>query len=152
MFFFNAAGDGETYYGGNVLRRHMASDGRGGSGGSGGSWQPVYNYSVSTSGKPGHFENKALFHKSRWRWIKGNFNIDITSELIGWEWVSSEESIFTIDFFSVDAFKNPDFSFSYLVKPKDENITGLVPSKNNSEREYPNTYIGRWADYTRTEK
>lgn len=118
-------------------------------GGGLGYWQPVYNVSVHTSGRFGGFARTGLYGGPKYKWRPGNFQINFSSEIVGWEWVSSEESIFRIDFFSVDAFENPNFSFSDLVKPRDENITGLVPSRNNSEREYPNTYIGRWADYTR---
>ena len=135
--------DGEEA--GAAGQQYMSEHGYGG----GGSWRPVYNLSVETSGRLGGFVQTGLIGGPKYRWRHGNFQISFSSDIVGWRWVSSEESIFTIDFFSVDAFEDPDFSFSDLVKPRDENITGLVPSKNNSEREYPNTYIGRWANYTR---
>ncbi len=88
MFFFNAAGDGETYYGGRALRKHMASDGRGGSGGS---WQPVYKYSVSTSGRLGGFYPSGLQHGDpKFRWAPGNFRINFSADIVDWEWVPNE--------------------------------------------------------------
>lgn len=70
-------------------QRYVAQNGYGG----GGSFQPVYNYSVSTSGRLGGFARTGLYGGPKFRWQPGNFQINFSSEIVGWEWVPNESGI-----------------------------------------------------------
>lgn len=102
--------DGEEA--GAAGQQYMSEHGYGG----GGSWRPVYNLSVETSGRLGGFVQTGLIGGPKFRWRHGNFQISFYSEIVGWRWVSSEESIFTIVFFSVDAFEVMDALEGVLVR------------------------------------